>query len=83
MHWTINYFTFQQCEWHMWQSTYPDMMLGHLAYAEHQKAMWEEIRAQAGLLFKKYVLTSIPIRPSLLNIYIYMYNMLNKVVKDR
>ena len=82
MHWTINYFTFQQCEWHMWQSTYPDMMLGHLAYAEHQKAMWEEIRAQAGLLFKNMCcLQFLFVRHYLT--YIYMYNMLNKVVKDR
>ena len=29
------------------------MTPGHLAYAERQKAMWAEIRAQAGQLFKK------------------------------
>jgi hypothetical protein len=29
------------------------MTPGHLAYAERQKAMWEEIREQARHLFKK------------------------------
>jgi hypothetical protein len=53
MHWSINYFTFRQSQWRSWQSSYPDMTLGHHAYAERQKAMWAEIGEQAKRLFKK------------------------------
>jgi hypothetical protein len=53
MHWTINYFTFRQGQWLLWQSSYPYVTQGHLAYAERQKAMWAEIGEQARRLFKK------------------------------
>ena len=52
MHWAINYFTFRQKEWDKWQSSYLAMTPGHHAYAEHQKAMWAEIREQPRQLFK-------------------------------
>ena len=51
MHWVANYFTYRKKQWSTWQSTHPNLMGGHHAYAEHQKAMWSEMQQEACQLF--------------------------------
>ncbi|KAF8809995.1 hypothetical protein BYT27DRAFT_7092678, partial [Phlegmacium glaucopus] len=53
MHWAINYFTFWKRQWLAWQSSQGNLTHGHQAYAERQKAMWEEMGQHASRLFKE------------------------------